>query len=54
MFHKLISLGTARILSQYSCHGCLLDVVFTQIGNNFDYLHGLHFSAWYYFCYAIY
>jgi hypothetical protein len=21
-------------------------VVFTQIGNNFGYLHGLHFSAW--------
>jgi hypothetical protein len=24
----------------------ILVVVFTQIGNNFGYLHGLHFSAW--------
>jgi hypothetical protein len=31
-----------------------LIVAITQIGNNFGYLHGLHFSAWCYFCYAIY
>jgi KAP family P-loop domain len=31
-----------------------LDVAITQIGNNFGYLHRLHFSAWHYFCYAIY
>jgi hypothetical protein len=31
----------------------LLGVTITQIGNNFGYLHRLHFSAWYYFCYAI-
>jgi hypothetical protein len=31
-----------------------LGVAITQIGNNFGYLHRLHFSAWYYFCYAIY
>jgi hypothetical protein len=31
-----------------------LIVTITQIGNNFGYLHGLHFSAWCYFCYAIY
>jgi hypothetical protein len=29
-------------------------VAITQIGNNFGYLHRLHFSAWHYFCYAIY
>ena len=33
--------------------GCLV-VAITQIGNNFGYLHGLHFSAWYYFYHAIY
>jgi hypothetical protein len=31
-----------------------LIVAITQIGNNFGYLHRLHFSAWHYFCYAIY
>jgi hypothetical protein len=31
-----------------------LTVAITQIGNNFGYLHRLHFSAWHYFCYAIY
>ena len=31
-----------------------LVVAITQIGNNFGYLHGLHFSAWYYFYHAIY
>jgi hypothetical protein len=31
-----------------------LIVAITQIGNNFGYLHRLHFSAWYYFCCAIY
>jgi hypothetical protein len=30
-----------------------LTVAITQIGNDFDYLHRLHFSAWYYFCHAI-
>ena len=31
-----------------------LVVAITQIGNNFGYPHRLHFSAWYYCCYAIY
>ena len=32
----------------------ILDVAITQIGSNFGYPHGLHFSAWYYFYHAIY
>ena len=31
-----------------------VSVAITQIGNNFGYPHGLHFSAWYYFYHAIY
>jgi hypothetical protein len=31
----------------------IIDVAITQIGNNFGYLNR-HFSAWYYFYYAIY
>ena len=34
--------------------GLYVNVVITQFGNNFGYIHGLHFSVWYYLCYAIY
>ena len=33
---------------------CTTIVAITQMGNNFGYPHGLHFSAWYYFYHVIY
>jgi len=37
-------------------HGLVnsLSVAITQMDNNFGYPHRLHFSAWYYYCCAIY
>jgi hypothetical protein len=45
--------GTEAVIETV-LHAISLIVAITQIGNNFGYLHRLHFSAWHYFCYAIY
>jgi integrase/recombinase XerD len=42
-----------KIMGEYNNLKGLLDVAFTQIGNNFVYLHGLHFSASFLYMYQI-